>query len=117
MRRARTTSSTFRFPDWPLREGCSGTVTSIASYYAEVSPDDAPGVLGVSGREKGPEPLAGAGQGADGGEPLLLPPLVAAVAWREAPPHSPERRKANDHDRALDMLAFWLRLSGASPED
>jgi hypothetical protein len=37
--------------------------------------------------------------------------------WREAPPHSPESRKVADHDRALDTLAFWLGLSGASPED
>ena len=31
--------------------------------------------------------------------------------WRLAPPHSPESRKAADHDRAaLDTLLFWARL-------
>ena len=30
--------------------------------------------------------------------------------WREAPPHSPESRKAADHDRALDTLLFWARV-------
>ena len=44
--------------------------------------------------------------------------LFCSERWREAPRLSEEWRKASDHDRTLDMLAFWLGLpSGLPPED